>query len=135
MKIDETELKKKLTPQQYHVLREKGTETPFSGKLLNNKKTGMYTCAVCGREVFSSDTKFDSTAPGLIGWPSFSDVAKSDAVKLVDDTTMGMHRIEVQCANCGSHLGHFFEDPASKNNKHYCINSCALDFKPKENKN
>ncbi len=125
------ELKKKLTPEQYHLLREKGTEAPFSGKYLNHKENGMYTCAVCGAELFSSKTKYDSTTPGLLGWPSFSDVVKSDAVELLDDNSLGMHRAEVICKNCGSHLGHVFDDNAAPNGKHYCINSACLGFEPK----
>lgn len=129
--ISDDELKKKLTPEQYHILREKGTEAPFSGKYVNHSEKGMYTCAVCGAELFSSDTKFESKAPGLQGWPSFSDVVKSDAIKLTDDNSMGMHRVEITCANCGSHLGHLFEDvPGEDHDKHYCINSTCLDFKP-----
>ena len=124
------ELREKLTPEQYHVLREKGTETPFSGKFLNHDKKGMYTCLVCGIPLFNSEAKYDSKSPGLIGWPSFSDVAKSDAVELKDDTSLGMHRIEVTCKNCGSHLGHVFDADDSSTGKHYCINSCALDFTP-----
>jgi peptide-methionine (R)-S-oxide reductase len=129
------ELKKKLTPEQYHILRENGTEAPFSGQYFNHNEKGMYTCAICGAELFSSDTKFDSSAPGLMGWPSFYDVAKSDAVNLSEDNTMGMKRVEITCANCGSHLGHLFEDvPGEEHDKHYCINSAALDFEPKSKK-
>jgi peptide-methionine (R)-S-oxide reductase len=124
--------KKKLTPEQYHVLREKGTEMPGSGALLHNDKTGEYRCAACGAMLFKSDTKYESTTPGLIGWPSFSDVANSDAVELRDDDSMFMHRTEVICKTCGSHLGHIFPDDSSPTNQHYCINSCALDFKAKE---
>jgi len=122
------ELKKKLTPEQYHILREKGTEAPFSGEFLNHDENGMYTCAVCGAELFSSDTKYESDIPGLAGWPSFYDVARSDAVKLTPDDSLGMHRTEVTCANCGSHLGHLFDDSSSPNGQHYCINSAALGF-------
>jgi peptide-methionine (R)-S-oxide reductase len=132
VKLSQQEWKKRLTPEQYAVLREKGTEAPFTGQFLHNKETGMYTCAACGAELFHSDAKFESTAPGLEGWPSFSDIAKSDAVKLKDDDSHGMHRIEVTCGNCGGHLGHLFDDPASPNGKHYCINSCTLNFKPKQ---
>jgi peptide-methionine (R)-S-oxide reductase len=133
MELTDEELKKKLTPEQYKVLREKGTEAPFSGEYVNHKEKGMYTCVVCGAELFSSDTKFDSKAPGLQGWPSFYDVAKSDAVKLNEDNSHGMHRIEVTCANCGSHLGHFFEDvPGDEHGVHYCINSACLAFAPKD---
>lgn len=131
MQIDEEELKKKLTPEQYHILREKGTEAPFTGKYLNHDEKGMYTCAVCGAELFSSAAKYESNQPGLAGWPSFSEVAASDAVELKDDNSHGMHRIEVICKNCGSHLGHVFNDSESKTGKHYCINSACLGFEPK----
>jgi peptide-methionine (R)-S-oxide reductase len=129
--LTDEELKKKLTPEQYRILREKGTEAPFTGEYFNHKEKGMYDCVVCGAELFSSDTKFDSTAPGLQGWPSFYDVAKSDAVKLSEDSSMGMKRIEITCANCGSHLCHLFEDvPGEEHEKHYCINSACLAFEP-----
>ena len=88
----------------------------------------MYHCAACGAELFKSDTKYESTIPGLVGWPSFSDAATSDAVVLSDDNSLGMHRTEVTCKNCGSHLGHLFPDDSSPNGKHFCINSAALDF-------
>ena len=127
-------LRKKLTPEQYSVLREKGTETPFSGKYLNHNEKGMYTCLVCGAPLFSSKTKYESATPGLVGWPSFSDVAKSGAIELKDDNSLGMHRIEVICKNCGSHLGHVFDADDSSTGKHYCINSCALDFSPESKK-
>jgi peptide-methionine (R)-S-oxide reductase len=123
------EWKDKLTPEQYHVLREKGTEAPFSGKLLHNDKTGDYTCAACGNIVFNSDTKFDSGS----GWPSFYDVANTKSVKLTEDTSHGMHRVEVTCANCGSHLGHVFNDATDQpTGMRFCINSAALDFKEKQ---
>ena len=119
--------KEKLTPDQYRVLRKKGTELPFTGHLLKNKANGMYVCAACGNELFSSDTKFESRT----GWPSFYDVANSKNVRLEDDNSLGMHRVEVVCANCGGHLGHLFDDgPKDKTGQRYCINSCALDFKP-----
>jgi peptide-methionine (R)-S-oxide reductase len=123
------EWKDKLTPEQYHVLREKGTEAPFSGKLLHNDKTGNYTCAACGKVVFTSDTKFDSGS----GWPSFYDVANTKAVKLIEDTSHGMHRIEVACANCGGHLGHVFNDAHDQpTGMRFCINSASLDFEEKQ---
>ena len=126
--LSDDELKKKLTPEQYHVLREKGTEAPGTGKFLNFNEKGMYTCAACGAELFSSDTKHASTASGLIGWPSFAEAASNEALELRDDNSMGMHRTEVVCKNCGSHLGHLFDDPSSPSGQHYCINSVALDF-------
>lgn len=131
MQLSDDEWKQKLTPEQYHVLREKGTELPGSGEHLNRTEDGIYRCAACGAELFKSDTKYESTVPGLIGWPSFHDPASSDAVILQDDTSMGMHRTEVVCKNCGGHLGHLFPDDNAPNGMHYCINSCSLDFKPK----
>jgi peptide-methionine (R)-S-oxide reductase len=117
--------RKKLTPEQYQVLREKGTETPFTGQYVNFKGQGMFNCMACGAPLFSSDTKFDSKT----GWPSFTDVAKKGNVELIDDLSHGMHRIEVKCAKCGSHLGHVFDDgPLDRGGKRYCINSCALEF-------
>lgn len=126
MQLTEEEWKAKLTPEQYRILRQKGTEAPFTGELLDNKQTGMYACAACGAELFDSSTKFESGT----GWPSFTDVAKSDAVKLIDDNMHGMQRVEVQCANCGGHLGHVFDDGPSETRKRYCINSVCLAFNP-----
>jgi peptide-methionine (R)-S-oxide reductase len=126
--ISEDDLKKRLTKEQYHILREKGTERAFSGKLLKIKDSGIYTCAACGAEIFSSKHKFDSGS----GWPSFYDVAKSGAVKLSDDNSFGMRRVEATCANCGSHLGHVFDDALDQpTGKRFCINSAALNFKKK----
>lgn len=123
--------KKKLTAQQYAVLREKATEAPFSGALLHNDQDGVYSCAACGSGLFKSDTKFESTLPGLVGWPAFHDVVANDAVRLEPDESAGMSRLEVVCATCDSHLGHYFDDPTSPNGKHYCVNSIALDFDAK----
>lgn len=130
MDLSDDEWKKRLTPEQYAVLRQKGTEAPFSGQWLKNQETGMYTCAGCGSGLFTSTGKYDTSSLGLAGWPSFSDVSKSDAVELIDDNSWGMHRVEVVCKNCGGHLGHVFDDESSPTGQHYCINSCALDFKP-----
>ncbi len=128
MELSEKDWKAKLTPEQYRILRQKGTETPFTGKLLNETRDGIFSCAACGAELFSSGQKFESGS----GWPSFYDVAKSGAVKLEDDDSLGIHRVEVLCVNCGSHLGHVFEDgPRDKGGKRYCINSVCLDFKLK----
>jgi peptide-methionine (R)-S-oxide reductase len=128
MQKTDDEWKKELTPEQYEVLRGKGTEAPGTGKLLHNKATGDYRCAACGQVVFTSDTKFDSGS----GWPSFYDVANTEAVKLQEDDSLGMARVEVQCASCGSHLGHVFNDaPEQPTGMRFCINSCALDFKEK----
>jgi peptide-methionine (R)-S-oxide reductase len=125
--ITDDEWKQKLTPEQYEVLRKKGTEAPFTGKLLHNEASGSYKCAACGNEVFASDTKFDSNS----GWPSFYD-AKPGAIHLKVDDSHGMQRIEVTCAVCGSHLGHMFEDaPQQPTGQRFCINSAALTFKPK----
>lgn len=128
MKLSDDEWKQKLTPEQYHILREKGTEVPGTGSLLHNKETGDYTCAACGNVVFKSDSKYESTMPGLIGWPSFAEAASEGAVKLQPDDSLGMSRTEVICAVCGGHLGHLFDDPTSPNGKHYCINSGSLNF-------
>lgn len=124
--IDENELKKRLTPQEYAVLREKGTEAPFSGEYVHTKEDGTYRCKVCGNALFSSDTKFDSGT----GWPSF-DEALPGAVRLMQDDSHGMHRTEVVCAQCGSHLGHIFDDGPTKTGKRYCMNSVCLDLEEK----
>ena len=121
----EEDWKKKLSPEQYKVLREKETEKPFSGKLLYNDRKGNYSCAACGNVIFDSKTKFDSGC----GWPSFYD-AKKGSVKIKMDLSLGMIRKEVLCAKCGSHLGHVFKDaPQTPTGNRFCINSIALDFK------
>ncbi len=125
--MNEEEIKAKLTPEEYAVLRMKGTEAPFSGKLLHDGRSGMYTCKVCGSELFSSDAKFDSGT----GWPSF-DEALPGAVKNIEDSSHGMHRTEVACAKCGSHLGHLFDDGPTETGKRYCLNSVCLDLEEKK---
>ena len=123
MPKNEKEWKRKLSPEQYRVLRERGTEAPFSGKLLREKKDGTYLCVACGNPLFSSDAKFDSGT----GWPSF-DQALHGAIKETPDNDMGIARMEIICAKCGSHLGHVFEDGPTKTGKRYCLNSVCLDM-------
>lgn len=130
--IDEQELKTRLTPEQYHILREKGTEAPFSSPLLDAHENGIFKCAVCGSQLFSSQAKFNSGT----GWPSF-DKALPGAVEFRKDEQYGMSRTEVICANCGSHLGHVFDDgPTHTTGKRFCINgSCLLMEKTGQPKN
>lgn len=120
----EEDLKDKLTPEQYHILREKGTEAPFSGKFVHTKEKGMYSCAVCGNELFPSNTKFDSGT----GWPSF-DQAIPGSIEFKEDQSHGTQRTEVVCAECGSHLGHLFNDGPTETGDRYCINSACLLLK------
>lgn len=124
----EAEWKKILTPEQYYVLRQKGTDAPFSGKFYLHKEKGMYTCAACGNELFSSDMKFDSNC----GWPSFDREVTGGKIKQVRDTTHGMIRIEILCAKCGSHLGHIFDDGPTVTGQRYCVNSTSISFEPEE---
>jgi peptide-methionine (R)-S-oxide reductase len=125
----DAEWRKILSPEQYGVLRQKHTEIPFTGKYINEGGAGKYVCAACGAELFDSKTKFNDSC----GWPSFYD-AKPGAVEFHKDTSYHMNRTEVTCANCGSHLGHIFDDaPDQPTGQRFCINSLSLDFKPKPN--
>ncbi len=120
----EAEWRKKLTPEQFRILREAGTEPAFSGQLWNNHATGLYTCAACGLPLFSSKTKFESGT----GWPSFWDAVAKGNVRLMEDDTLGMQRTEVLCGRCGGHLGHVFDDGPKPTGQRYCINSASLAF-------
>lgn len=128
MNKTEEQWKSELTPDQYRVLREKGTEAAFTGKYYENYGAGMYMCGACGAPLFSSKTKFNSGS----GWPSFWEGAQEGSVEFHSDTSHGMSRVEVVCGCCNSHLGHIFDDGPKPTGKRYCINSCALDFKKNE---
>ena len=117
-------IKKKLTPEQHHICKEKGTEQAFTGKYWNLKDKGIYNCICCETELFSSDTKFDSGT----GWPSFFKPLDEENIEFVEDNNFGMKRVEVNCKNCGSHLGHVFDDGPDPTNMRYCINSVSLDL-------
>ena len=119
------EWRSELSPEEFAVLRQAATERPWTGELLDEKREGTYSCRACGHELFRSTTKFDSHC----GWPSFYDASGSDAVELIEDRSLGMLRTEVRCANCGSHLGHLFDDaPQTPTGDRYCMNSVSLSF-------
>lgn len=128
LNLTDAEWREKLSPEQYHVLREAGTERAFTGKYNANKADGTYYCAGCGAELFDADEKYDSGS----GWPSFTAPVDADAVEEKVDVSHGMRRVEVLCAKCEGHLGHVFPDGPGVNGLRYCMNSASLDFKPKE---
>ncbi len=128
MQLSEEEWKKKLSPEQYYVLREKGTERPYTGEFVFTKDKGTYACAGCGEPLFTGDMKFDAHC----GWPSFDSEIAGGKIKQTEDLSHNMRRIEITCANCGGHLGHIFNDGPTSTGKRYCVNSTSLSFEPKE---
>lgn len=126
--LSDSEWKSKLTPEQYYVLREKGTDRPFTGKYYLHNEKGVYSCAGCGQQLFSSDMKFDSDC----GWPSFDKELAGGRIKKIKDTSFGMVRTEIVCAKCGSHLGHLFDDGPTLTGMRYCVNSTSINFSKKK---
>ena len=122
----EEQWREERSPDRFEVMRNKATEPPFTGKYTYSKDQGLYRCGACGADLFSSDTKFDSGS----GWPSFTEPAVAQNVRLEEDNSHGMRRVEVLCANCGGHLGHVFDDGPGPTHKRFCINSCAIDLDP-----
>ena len=128
MKLTDAEWRERLSPEQYHMLREAGTERAFTGKYNSNKADGVYFCAGCGTELFDAEEKYDSGS----GWPSFTAPVDIDAVEEIRDSSHGMVRTEVRCATCEGHLGHVFPDGPGVNGLRYCMNSASLNFKPRD---